>query len=124
MQFAEDVGVGGELNIRLGGKTGPFAGNPIDARAKVLAVQSDMEQEGLGYTHPIGTAAAFEIDANFLVASTVRGQVFNPSCFTDLGVDLEKARGIVVKSSQHFYATFAPLGARSILLRHTGDDDA
>lgn len=112
VQFAEDVEVGGKLKIRLAGKTGPWAGAPIDVDAKVIAVKKEMTQQGLGYTHPIGTAAAFEIDGNIAVASTVRGQVFNPSCFTDLGIDLQAACGIVVKSSQHFFANFAPIASQ------------
>ena len=114
VRFAGDVGVGGSFALRLGGKTGPQAGRPLDVYAKVIAYRDNMSQKGLGYTHPIGSAVALEFNGNIAVACTVRGQVFSPSCFTDLGIRLEDHRAFVVKSSQHFYAQFEP-HAREII---------
>ena len=108
--MAKDAGEGAQFMLRLGGKCGIVSGTPLDVAAKVRALRQSMNQTGIGYTHPIGDAALLEIDGNLVVISTVRGQVFSPSCFTDLGVDLAAMNAVVVKSSQHFYEQFAPLG--------------
>ena len=44
-----------------------------------------------------------------LVIASIRSQVFAPDAFTNLGMNLENARVIVVKSSHHFWAGFAPI---------------
>ena len=49
-----------------------------------------------------------------IVLMTVREQTFAPTAFTELGIDLESKRIVVVKSSQHFHAKFAPI-AREVL---------
>lgn len=112
-QFASNAGVGAKLNLRVGGKTGPYAGQPIDVQAEVLAAGRDMKQLGIGLEQPTGLNVALGIEGNLLVINDVRGQVFSPSCFTDLGIDLSAQRAVVVKSTQHFRDQFAPL-ARGI----------
>lgn len=117
-ELAADAGPGSEFQLRLGGKTGPYAGAPLDVYARVLAVKDDLHQFGIGFRAPIGRAAALEVTGNIVVVCTVRGQVFSPTCFTDLGIDLAGIRAVVVKSSQHFYEQFAPL-ARDIFYCET-----
>jgi microcystin degradation protein MlrC len=116
--FAADAGVGARLGVRLGGKTGPRAGDPLDVQAKVLAVEFDLSQKGLGFAWPMGLTVALEIAGNVVVVCSVRGQVFHPSCFSDVGIDLASMRAVVVKSTQHFHGAFAPL-AREILYCET-----
>lgn len=118
LRFAEAAGEGARLRLRLGGKTGPEAGRPLDVTARVLAVRSGLEQRGIGFTAPAGTAAALEIAGNIVVVNDVRGQVFSPTCFTDLGIDPAAMRALVVKSTQHFRAQFEPL-ARAIVYCET-----
>jgi microcystin degradation protein MlrC len=47
------------------------------------------------------------------VLISIRQQTFSPDAFTGLGLTLDDKRLIVVKSTQHFYAAFAPV-AREI----------
>ena len=44
-----------------------------------------------------------------IVLTTIRQQVFTPEAFTGLGITLADKRMVVVKSTQHFYAGFAPV---------------
>jgi microcystin degradation protein MlrC len=118
VQFAQMAGEGGVLRLRLGGKTGPEAGRPLDVEAKVLDLRDNLSQHGIGFTAPIGAAAALEIEGNIVIINDVRGQVFSPTCFTDLGVDIAAQRAVVVKSTQHFYAQFEPL-AQAVLYCET-----
>ncbi|MBY0396497.1 MAG: MlrC C-terminal domain-containing protein, partial [Thermoleophilia bacterium] len=118
LRFAEAAGEGATFRLRLGGKTGPEAGRPLDVTARVLAVRSGLEQRGIGFNAPAGTAAALEIAGNIVVVNDVRGQVFSPSAFTDLGIDPAAQRALVVKSTQHFRAQFEPI-AQAILYCET-----
>ncbi len=118
VRFAEAAGEGGTLRLRIGGKTGPEAGRPLDVQARVLALRSGLSQRGLGFLAPLGAAAALEVAGNVVVVNDVRGQVFSPSCFTDMGIDPQAHSAIVVKSTQHFRDQFEPL-ARGIMYCET-----
>ena len=62
-------------------------------------------------TMKMGNGVWLEVDGVHLVVSDIRTQTFNPSAFTDLGIDITRMRALVVKSSQHFYTAFAPIAA-------------
>lgn len=114
VDFAHDAGIGSTIRLRLGGKTGPFAGDPLDVEATVLALASDILQTDPagGVRVPIGRAALLKIGDIVVVVNTLRQQIYDPECFTGLGVELASMRVVVVKSSQHFYEQFAPLSRR------------
>ena len=50
----------------------------------------------------------------------VTQQAFGTELFTGLGIDLTTCRGIVVKSSQHFHAAFAPLASEVLYVESPG----
>jgi microcystin degradation protein MlrC len=114
VDFAYQAGIGNRLTLRLGGKTGPFAGLPVDGVATVIALADTIEQvDPAGdLMFPIGRAALVRIGGVLVVINSARQQVYDPACFTALGVDLSAMRVIVVKSTQHFYEYFAPLAKR------------
>jgi len=111
-----EAGVGAKISVRIGGKTGPTSGNPVDLVVEVKAVLHDHFQSGLGLHWPLGTAVWIEA-ANHLdiVLTTVRSQPFDPASLEKLGIDLAKKRLIVVKSTQHFHAGFAPLAKGGVI---------
>jgi microcystin degradation protein MlrC len=118
LRICRDAGVGARLTLRLGGKCGPASGEPVDLDVVVKAVLVEHFQFGLNSNDeraPLGASvwlqAANRLD---IVLVSVRSQVFSPSVFTGLGIELASKRLIVVKSTQHFHAQFAPL-ARQIL---------
>lgn len=114
VDFAHDAGKGSTLRMRLGGKTGPFAGDPLDVEATVVALASDILQTDPagGVRVPIGRAALLKVGGIVVVVNTLRQQVYDTECFAGLGVDLASMRIVVVKSSQHFYDRFAPIARR------------
>ncbi len=109
--FAHDAGIGSVMKMRLGGKSGPLAGDPLDVEAAVLSLSDDVHQNDPGGGNPlsIGRSALLGIGGIVVVVNTLRQQVFDPSCFTALGVDMAATRIVVVKSTQHFHELFAPL---------------
>lgn len=120
VMMAENAGVGATLQLRLGGKTSQASGDPLDITAQVKAIKPDMWQM-MGETGmPMGTGVLLDLGGVHVVINNNRSQVFHPSCFRDLGLDLEAQKIIVVKSSQHFYAGFAPIAKEVIYIRGPG----
>ena len=106
-------GPGTRLKLRIGGKVGVLSGEPLDVDAEVLAVESDIRQSWFGRgktTLPMGKSAAIRVDGVDIVLGSVRRQVFSRHVFEGHGIKLEEKKLIVVKSTQHFYEAFAPLG--------------
>ncbi|MEI6719165.1 MAG: M81 family metallopeptidase [Betaproteobacteria bacterium] len=116
--LAADAGAGAEIRIRLGGKTGPWAGVPLDVDARVISIRSDATQSGIGFRNELGLTVALDVEGNVVVVNSNRQQVFSPDCFTQLGIDVRTLRAAVVKSTQHFHAAFAPF-AREIIYCET-----
>jgi len=120
-----DAGTGARFALRVGGKCGPASGDPVDLWVTVRAVVMDHAQQGLGGGRsPCGPSVWVSTDADpaggpgggqggglDLVLVSERQQVIGTDLFTGLGVDLAARRAIVVKSSQHFHAAFAPLAS-------------
>jgi microcystin degradation protein MlrC len=67
----------------------------------------------------LGPAAAISIGSLDVVLASTRAQTFSPPVFTNLGIDLAAKKIVVVKSSNHFYAAFAPVAA-AVLYLDTG----
>ena len=112
VEFASDAGVGATLSLRIGGKTGPQAGQPLDVSARVLGVYEGLSQHGIGYDAPMGRCVVLEVAGITIIINTVRGQVFSTSCFADCGVEPGEQRAVVVKSTQHFFDQFNPIARK------------
>lgn len=114
--IAADAGVGARLPLRIGGKVGPMSGPPVDVEVEVLAVREDALQRGLGgqLTERLGLAVAVRAGGIDILLNSVRQQVFSTEAFTALGVDLASKAVIVVKSIQHFRASFDSIAAATL----------
>ena len=49
-----------------------------------------------------------------MILNTVRAQSYDPSLFEAVGIDPLAQRILVIKSTNHFYAAFAPIAAEVI----------
>jgi microcystin degradation protein MlrC len=59
---------------------------------------------------PLGPSVWVEtLDGISLLLTSVRSQAYGTDTFTGLGITLSDKKLVVVKSTQHFYAKFAPL---------------
>ncbi len=120
VQMCRDTGAGGRMQVRLGGKVGPMSGDPIDLTVTIRAIRENMHMM-MGETEmAMGTGVWLETDGVHLVLSDKRTQAFHPMGFTDLGLDLSAMKAVVVKSSQHFYAGFAPIASEVIYIAGPG----
>jgi microcystin degradation protein MlrC len=116
--ICKDAGVGARLTVRVGGKVCAQSGHPVDMDVIVRACRDGMTQM-MGETEmEMGTGVWLEgtgaAEAVHLILSSTRTQCFNPSAFTDLGLNIAKMRALVVKSMNHFYAAFLPVASEII----------
>ena len=116
--FCIAAGEGARIQLRFGGKAGPDGGAPIDAEVEVLRATSESWQSfgasrvTLGATaliRPVGTRIE-------IILNTNRTQTFEPDVFSNLGVDPGRKRLLLVKSTNHFYAGFAPIASGVIYI--------
>lgn len=112
VRFCEEAGEGASLDLRIGGKCGVSSGDPVDLRVTVKRILAEAQQTFGDARMPMGTVAWVTTGDIDMLLTTKRTQVFHPDSMTQLGVDPLSYKGIVVKSSQHFYAGFAPIAAR------------
>lgn len=114
-RIAFEAGVGATLMLRIGGKIGPMSGDPLDLECTVRALVPDMVMTGLANTPmQLGDSALVESAGIEMVLITLRNQAMGTDLFTQLGCDLAAKRIIVVKSSQHFYASFSKVARHAI----------
>lgn len=119
VRLCEEVGEGATLPLRLGGKFGPASGDPLDLTVTVRRVARGLTQRFGALPSALGTAVWLAIDAGTgdasddidIVVNDLRSQTFHPEAFTGLGIDLAKKRHVVVKSSNHYRAGFAPIAS-------------
>ncbi len=110
VRFCEEAGEGASLILRIGGKCGSTSGSPVDLRVSVRRIVQDAWQNFGTAVMTLGTGVWLTTEAGIdLVLNTKRTQVFHPNGFEQFGIDLSCYRAIIVKSTQHFYAGFAPL---------------
>jgi len=109
------AGVGAKFPLRLGGKTGPVSGDPLDLNVEVKAVVRDTYVNSLGGSRRyLGDAAWIHAEGIDFVIHSARTQNTSPHFFEVLGIDPSKQRILVVKSMQHFHAEYAPIAKKVI----------
>lgn len=119
--LAFEAGEGAVLPLRIGGKVAPVSGDPIDAQVQVLALRRDSRQSGLsGSIDRLGDCALVAIGGVQVLLTSRRTQAFSTDLFSNLGADLSRQRIVVVKSSQHFFASFSQIAVRVLYCNAPG----
>jgi microcystin degradation protein MlrC len=125
VRLAFKVGSGATLPVRLGGKMGPFSGDPVDLEVTVGAMFRNYlhalpQQSGEPMLFPAGDAVALRHGGIELIVSSERCQCFSPAIFSDFGIDPSRKRLLIPKSAQHFFGSFAPIAAEIIYMAGPG----
>ncbi len=108
VRVAFAAGVGATLALRIGGKTGPSSGDPVDCECTVKALVAEMSMTGLaGSPVPMGDCALVQTGGIDIVLTSLRNQALNTDLFTGVGCDPASRKLLVLKSAQHFHASFS-----------------
>ena len=119
IRFCHGAGEGARLWLWFGGKAAPTSGTPVDAEVEVTRVVKAARQTFASSVVELGDAAAIRVAGIDVVLETNRAQTFDPSLFRNLDIEPADRKIVVVKSSNHFYAGFAPI-AKEILYIDSG----
>lgn len=114
VDFAFTADVGTTFPLRIGGKTSRLSGEPFDADVTVTALNPELTQVAFGSRQTVGKAAAVRCHGIDIVLTQARDQTHSPDCFTEMGIDLESKRLVVVKSAQHFHTQFSLIAKQII----------
>ena len=121
VQTAFEAGEGARLGLRIGGKISPMSGVPLDVDCQVLALRRGHVMTGqAGEPVPVGDAALVVFGGIACLLVSRRVQAFNVDVFTGLGCDLAAMKLVVVKSAQHFHASFSQLSDRILYVGAPG----
>ena len=118
VSFCRAAGDGARISLRFGGKAGPDGGAPIDAQIEVLRAVSESSQSFGESRVTLGPAALVRLVGTNIevILNTNRTQTFEPDIFSNLGVDPNGKEMLLVKSTNHFFAGFAPIAAEIIYI--------
>lgn len=107
---AHRLGVGRNFLARLGGKSVPIQGDPVQAEVEVVALSTgDFAYDGpmyAGLTGSLGPSAWLRTGGVNIVVVTGRMQPLDRAFARTLGIDCERMKYICVKSSAHFRSGF------------------
>ena len=112
------AGVGATPTLAVGGKIDPSHGAPLTLTGRVRAVSDGrFVHKGpmfRGLTGRLGPTAVLEVGGVKIILITYRWQTLDPEMIRFVGIDPERERILVVKSSIHYRAAFEPI-AREII---------
>jgi microcystin degradation protein MlrC len=119
VEAAAEAGVGAEVSLSLGGKSGEN-GYPLDVTGRVrLLSDGNYRNQGpmsTGLAVSFGRTALLEIDGVDVLVGSHRQQPYDPEAFRSQGITPERRRVLVLKSTVHYRAGFEPLvgGVREV----------
>ncbi len=112
------AGTGTEIAVRLGGKTDDQHGAPVIADARVVRITDGVFTNtgpmGVGGRTRMGRTAVLDCGGIGVIVTEQRVQALDLSLFRSVGIEPTAMRAIIVKSSVHFRAAFAPIAAQII----------
>ena len=123
-----DAGVGATLDIALGRAVPTFTGQPSDppvrGRFTVRAVSDGrVTLKGpmmTGLSVALGPSACLEIDGIRVAVVGGKKQLMDRELLRMVGIQPERQRIIVVKSSNHFRADFTPIASHVLVAKAAG----
>lgn len=112
VQICMAAGEGAEIPLRFGAKSAPGTGNPIDGHVKIVRLVTNAEMRFGESFAPFGDAAHIQLDGIDIILNSTRAQSFDPSLFSVMGIEPATKKILVIKSTNHFYASFSKIAAQ------------
>ncbi len=120
VSLCASAGVGASFDLRIGGKSGPGAGEPVDVRVTVTGLCSNLDVPFATSRVSLGAAAAIQTGNLDIVLAAKRVQTFHPGIFERMGIRLAAKKVVVVKSASHFHTAFSTIAADIIYVNCGG----
>ncbi|WP_414447115.1 M81 family metallopeptidase [Burkholderia sp. 22PA0099] len=121
---AHQAGVGASITLALGGRSGIPGDAPLEATFKVTHLSDGRLRYGGPMKHGlwtrIGPAVGLEIDGVRIGVSSLKAQMIDRNLFRAVGIEPERMRIVVVKSSVHFRADFEPIAQAVLVAKAPG----
>lgn len=111
VQICMAAGEGAEIPLRFGAKSAPGTGRPIDGIVKVIKLVRNAEMRFGESIAPFGDAAHIRLRGIDIILNTTRAQSFDPSLFSAMDIDPGSKKILVIKSTNHFYASFSKIAS-------------
>jgi microcystin degradation protein MlrC len=127
IKIIEDLSPGDRVNLRIGGKTGPMSGQPVDLETKVCSVRKNVclnsflteiaeSNEGAD----VGTIAVVRSHGIDIVLLEERIPIYGYKVLEGLGLDPKNRRFIVVKSGNSFYPGYVDIAGDVLYVMSPG----
>ena len=120
VRLAFDAGEGARLPFRFGGKAARSSGPPVDADVEVIRCVPNAHQTFAGAIVPLGDVASIRMGGVEAVLISTRAQAMGTDLFSNFGIDPKARKILVVKSNQHFYASFSQIAAQVLYAEGDG----
>jgi microcystin degradation protein MlrC len=114
VQICMAAGEGAEIPLRFGAKSAPGTGNPVDGTVRVVKLVPNAEMRFGESFAPFGDAAHIVLDGIDIILNSTRAQSFDPSLFSIMGIDPSAKKILVIKSTNHFFASFSKISTKII----------
>lgn len=111
VQICMAAGEDAEIPLRFGAKSGPGTGRPIDGIVKVVKLVRNAEMRFGESFAPFGDAVHIRLHGIDIILNTTRAQSFDPSLFSVMGIDPTSKKILVIKSTNHFFASFSKIAS-------------
>jgi len=127
LEVVKDLAVGDRLNLRIGGKTGPMSGRPLDLEVEIRYIGKDMYLSG-DYRRPptetdrtaVGTIAVVRAQGIDIVLVEKRYPIYGYTVLEWLGMRPAQSRMIVVKSANNFYSGYVDIAGDVVYMFSPG----
>src|SRR5690606_10691449 len=97
--------------MRIGGKANAASGQPFDGLFEIRRLAEEGWQTFGTSRVTLGPAALVRLAGTGIdiILNTNRTQIFEPDIFSNLGVNPLEKQVLLIKSTNHFHAGFAPI---------------
>lgn len=125
VKIAKLVGIGGNVQVRVGGKMSIHSGQPVDAMVKVIGLSENymhtfFQENDANVLYDIGDVAVLRVQGIDLVLSSKRSQCFSPDFMTHFNLNPTDYKIIIPKSTQHFFTAFSQISNEIIYMSAKG----
>jgi len=121
---AHRAGAGADIEIALGGKSGPEGVKPYTARFRVAQLgDGRMRTTGPsvgGRDIDLGPMALLQVEGVSIVVSSKRMQAYDQAPFRHLGIEPKEQKILALKSTVHFRADFQPIAEEVLVVLAPG----